>query len=158
MQQLLPAEQDPKDPPQKADPTPKTPKDSPEKQAGKQSQRSSVTAKASTPRRQDQVTTKSTGPKSSEKSRQDQNRAHGGRQDANRHQQVSPCAFPVHVQLACASPAVLLLHVLRSCMHILWSQDQQELIPTGFGVQRKFLLAQMPTCHPVHPWGLLSRC
>lgn len=94
MQQLLPAEQDPKDPPQKADPTPKTPKDSPEKQAGKQPQRSSVTAKASTPKRQDQVTTKSAGPRSSEKGRQDPHRGQGGRQDANRHHQVSPTFAP----------------------------------------------------------------
>ena len=96
MQQLLPAEQDSKvASPQKGDPTPQT-QDSPQKEDGKQVQRTSSTAKASTPKRQDQVTTKSTGARSSDKGRQDRDR----RQDFGRHQQVSGLA------------AVLCLHTL----------------------------------------------
>ena len=90
MQQLLPAEQGTKGTPDEADPTPQTPQDSSPKQAGKPPARTSSTAKATTvPKREDHVTTKSAGPRSSDRGRQERDRPHGGRQDASRPQQVS---------------------------------------------------------------------
>ncbi len=92
LQQLLPAEQDPKTTPSKSDATPQTPKDSSEKQDAKQPQRGSSTAKATTPKRQDQVTTKAAGSRSSDKGRQERERAHAGRHEPIRHHQpVRPC-------------------------------------------------------------------
>ena len=93
MQQLLPAEQAPK-------PASSPNKGSPggSKQEQGVPQRASSTAKASTPKRQDQVTTKpaggpkSTGVKSGdrdkEKDRMDRDRSHSARRDAARPQPV----------------------------------------------------------------------
>lgn len=114
LQQLLPAEQDPKTTPPKTDATPQIPKDSSEKQDTKQPQRGSSTAKASTPKRQDQVTTKAAGSRSSDKGRQERERAHTGRHEPIRHhQQVRPCTTswqcvsvvpvcPIHIWLSAA--------------------------------------------------------
>ena len=93
MQQLLPAEQAASKPGSKEpSSTPNgAPKGSPhgDKQ---QAQRASSTAKASTPKRQDQVTTKPAGLKSAdkdnEKDRQERDRSHSARRDAARSHPV----------------------------------------------------------------------
>lgn len=92
LQELLPAEQEPKPTPPKADTIPQTPKDSSEKQDAKQPPRASSTAKATTPKRQDQVTTKAAASRPSDKGRQERDRAPAGRHDPVRHHhQVRPC-------------------------------------------------------------------
>ena len=83
--QLLPAEQGTKTSPQKGAATvegvPKTAAD----KDSKQLPGTSATAKATTPKRQDQVTTKSAGARASGKGRQDRDR---GQQSATRPRQV----------------------------------------------------------------------
>ena len=119
LQQLLPAEQDPKTTPSKADTIPQTPKDSSEKQDAKQPQRGSSTAKATTPKRQDQVTTKAAGSRSADKGRQERERAHGGRHDSIRHhQQVRPCRMSlqcVSVMPVCLTPSQNTLVDTQDC-------------------------------------------
>lgn len=97
MQQLLPAEH------ASSEAAPKQPSSDPHRtpkastggvQGGKQqAQRASSTAKASTPKRQDEVTTKPAGAKSNdkekEKDRQDRDRSHSARRDAARSQPVT---------------------------------------------------------------------
>ncbi|KAA6417575.1 MAG: hypothetical protein FRX49_12450, partial [Trebouxia sp. A1-2] len=88
--ELLPAEQEPKPTPPKADTIPQTPKDSSEKQDAKQPPRASSTAKATTPKRQDQVTTKAAASRPSDKGRQERDRAPAGRHDPVRHHHQVP--------------------------------------------------------------------
>ena len=95
MQQLLPAEQAasksaPKEPSSTSNGAPEGSPHGDKQQA----QRASSTAKASTPKRQDQVTTKPAGPKSSDKDkdkdRQERDRSHSARRDAVRPPPVRP--------------------------------------------------------------------
>ena len=93
MQQLLPAEQAASKPsPKEPSSIPNAaPKGSPHADK-QQAQRASSTAKASTPKRQDQVTTKPAGPKSTDKDkdkdRQERDRSHSARRDAARSHPV----------------------------------------------------------------------
>ena len=92
MQNMLPNEKADKEAVKKAEPakdgTPKAASDK-DKSDSKQPPRTSSTAKASTPKRQDQVTTKPAGPRSGEKGRQDRDRARGNNQSSSKPHQVS---------------------------------------------------------------------
>ena len=109
MQQLLPAEQAASKPtPKEPSSTPNgAPKGSPhgDKQ---QAQRASSTAKASTPKRQDQVTTRPAGAKSGDKDkdkeRQERDRSHSARREPARSHPVSfcsPCCKPAGSKHLC---------------------------------------------------------
>ena len=127
LQQLLPAEHDPKTTPPQADTIPQTPKDSSEKQDAKQAQRGSSTAKATTPKRQDQVTTKAAGSRPSDKGRQELDRAHAGRPDPIRHhQQVRPC----RTSLQCVSVVLVCLASPQNTLVV--TQDQLKINPHGW--------------------------
>ena len=112
MQNLLPDEKADKAAAKKAEPakdgTPKAASDK-DKSDTKQPLRTSSTAKASTPKRQDQVTTKPAGPRSGEKGRQDRDRARGNNQPSSKPHQVGVAESNVTLLVDASVPYAAML-------------------------------------------------